>query len=64
MKCMCHSLFTLYASEKLPNDVEDDLVSEIYTYSKFSFKHQPEFKEFHIFIKNKSQKLLQPSQTI
>jgi len=47
MKCICHSLALCasYASNKLPDSVEN-LVRDIYTYFKYSFKRQTEFKEF------------------
>ncbi|XP_008186645.1 E3 SUMO-protein ligase KIAA1586-like [Acyrthosiphon pisum] len=64
MKCICHSLALCasYASNKLPDSVEN-LVRDIYTYFKYSFKRQTEFKEFQVFVELKPHKLLQPSQT-
>lgn len=63
MKCMCHSLALCasYSTEKLPNYVED-VVREVYTYMKLSFKRQSEFKNFQTFVESKPHKLLQPSQ--
>lgn len=64
MKCICHSLALCasYASNKLPDSVEN-LVRDVYTYFKYSFKRQTEFKEFQVFVELKPHKLLQPSQT-
>lgn len=64
MKCICHSmaLCASYAAEKLPNTVED-LIRDIYTYMKLSFKRQSEYKEFQVFVDAKPHKLLQASQT-
>jgi len=64
LKCVCHSLALCasYACTKLPNDVEQ-LIKEIYTYMKYSFKRQSQFSEFQIFVDTKPHKMLQPSQT-
>lgn len=64
LKCVCHSLALCasYACTKLPNDVEQ-LMREIYTYMKYSFKRQTEFSEFQVFVDTKPHKMLQPSQT-
>jgi len=64
MKCLCHSLALCgsYACEKIPSDVEE-LLRDIYSYMKYSFKRQHEFQEFQHFVNTKSHKLLQPSQT-
>lgn len=64
MKCICHSLALCasYASEKLPNNVEE-LVRNIYNYMKQSFKRLSKFKEFQVFIDCKPHKMLQPCQT-
>lgn len=59
MKCFCHSmaLCASCAAEKLPKTVED-LLKDIYTYMKLSFKRQSEFKQFQIFIDAKPHKIL------
>lgn len=64
MKCICHSLALCasYASSILPYAVEN-LVRDVYTYFKYSFKRQTELKEFQVFVELKPHKLLQPSQT-
>ncbi|KAL5237061.1 hypothetical protein ACI65C_004471 [Semiaphis heraclei] len=64
VKCICHSiaLCASYAAEKLPNTVED-LIRDIYTYMKLSYKRQSEYKEFQVFVDAKPHKLLQASQT-
>lgn len=64
MKYMCHSLALCasYFTEKLPNYVED-VIREVYTHMKQSFKRQSEFKNFQTFVESKPHKLLQPSQT-
>lgn len=63
-KCVCHSLMLCasYAAEKIPDHVED-LVRDVYTYMKLSFKRQSKFQEFQVFCENKPHKLLQPCQT-
>lgn len=64
IKCLCHSLALCasYACEKIPIGVEE-LICEIYTYMKYSYKRQANYKEFQCFIEVKPHKLLQPSQT-
>lgn len=64
MKCVCHSLALCasYAVEKLSNSVEDK-VRDIYTYMKYGFKRQCEYKEFQVFVDTKPHKLLQICQT-
>ena len=64
MKCICHSLALCasYACQKIPDEIEDT-IRNIYTYMKYSFKRQLEFKEFQTFLEIKPHKLLQPSQT-
>jgi hypothetical protein len=64
MKCVCHSLALCasYASEKIPDDVEN-LIKNIYTYFKYSSKRQIEFKNFQRFTEVKPHKLLKPCQT-
>jgi len=65
IKCIiCHSLALCasYDSSKLP-DVKENLVRDVYTYFKYSFKRQTELKEFQVFVELKPHKLLQPSQT-
>lgn len=56
------ALYASYAAEKLPNTVED-MVRDIYTYMKYSFKRQSEYKEFQVFVDTKPHKLLQMCQT-
>lgn len=64
IKCTCHSLALIasYACEKVPNKVEQ-LVRDVYTYLKYSFKRQSAFNEFQMFVEAKPHKLLQPCQT-
>ncbi|KAF0730139.1 zinc finger protein 862-like, partial [Aphis craccivora] len=64
IKCLCHSLALCasYACEKIPIGVEE-LIREIYTYMKYSYKRQANYKEFQCFVEVKPHKLLQPSQT-
>lgn len=64
LKCVCHSmaLCASYAAEKIPNSVED-MVRDIYTYMKMSFKRQTEYKEFQVFVETKPHKILQVCQT-
>lgn len=64
IKCTCHSLALVasYACEKIPNKVEQ-LIRDVYTYLKYSYKRQSTFKEFQTFVDIKPHKLLQPNQT-
>lgn len=64
LKCTCHSLTLCasYASEKLPNYVEE-LVRDIYNYLQYSYKRQGTFQEFQKFLELKPHKILQMSQT-
>jgi len=64
IKCVCHSmaLCASYAAEKLPNTVED-LMRDIYTHMKLSYKRQSEYNKFQVFVDAKPHKLLQASQT-
>ncbi|XP_025203832.1 zinc finger protein 862-like [Melanaphis sacchari] len=64
IKCLCHSLALCasYACKKIPIEVEE-LMREIYTYMKYSYKRQTHFEEFQSFVEVKPHKLLQPSQT-
>lgn len=58
-------LCILCTCKKLPIEVEE-LIREIYTYMKYSYKRQTYFEEFQYFVEDvevKPNKLLQPSQT-
>lgn len=59
MKCICHSLALCasYACQKIPDKIEDT-IRNIYTYMKYSFKCQLEFKEIQTFLEIKPHKLL------
>lgn len=64
MGCTCHSLHLCasHAAKKLPSSVEQ-LAKDIYSYFSHSSKRSNELKDCQIFVEEKPQKMLHPSQT-
>ncbi|XP_050500500.1 uncharacterized protein LOC126880585 [Diabrotica virgifera virgifera] len=63
LKCVCHSfaLCASYATQEIPNEIEQ-LLRSVYNFFK-SFKRISEYKEFQVFVEVKPHKILHPSQT-